>query len=184
MTPTATLKNFLKKKHKVKPFDVFNAKFTSMIREGKSWTEVEDAAEGTLNKKKIKNLRAKVVNKMHPNGHNFDAIVEIKKKADGKDKYLIWKINNRHFNNGQSSYGFKTSREKMEICVQMDKDKSDHPLSQEFCFLDTVHSSCQGFKTLTLWVWHQTLNELVNFATMECESESTKIIQLFWTYLN
>ncbi|CAH3165209.1 unnamed protein product [Porites lobata] len=168
----------------VKPSAVPTAKLTNMIREGRPWSEVEDVAEAMLDKKKVQNIKSKVANSMHPHGHNFDAVAEIKKKTDEKDQYLVWKINNRHFNNGQQSLVFKTSREKAEICVQMDKDQSEHPLSKEFCFLDAVHSRCQGFKTLTLWVWHPTLNELVNLATMECEAESSLVIQTFWNNLN
>lgn len=154
-----------------------------MIREGRTWSEVEDVAEAMLDKNKV-NIKAKVVNSMHPHGHNFDAVVEQKKKTDEKDPYLVWKINNRHFNNGIGSFVFKTSKEKAAICVQMDKDKSEHPLSKEFCFLDAVDSRCQGYKTLTLWVWHPALNELVNLATMESETESSLMVQLFWNKLN
>lgn len=81
-------------------------------------------------------------------------------------------------------YVFKMSNEKAEICVQMDVQNSEHPLSKEYCFLDAVHSRCQGFKTLTLWVWHPTLNELINLATMECEAETSESIQIFWTNVN
>lgn len=82
------------------------------------------------------------------------------------------------------SFVFKMSKEKAEICVQMDRHQSRHPLSKEFCFLDAVHSRCQEYKTLTLWVWHPTLNELVNLAPTECETESRAIIQTFWNNLN
>ena len=178
------IEQFFKTHSMVKPSAVPTAKLTNMIREGRPWSEVEDVAEAMLDKKKVQNIKSKVANSMHPHGHNFDAVAEIKKKTDEKDQYLVWKINNRHFNNGQQSLVFKTSREKAEICVQMDKDQSEHPLSKEFCFLDAVHSRCQGFKTLTLWVWHPTLNELVNLATMECEAESSLVIQTFWNNLN
>lgn len=179
------IEEMFKADQKMKPSAVPTAKLTSMIREGKSWKEIEESAEGMLDKNKIKNIKAKVVNSMHLNGHNFDAVAEIKKKTDEKDRYLIWKINNRHFNcNGQGSYVFKMSNEKTEICVQMDVQNSEHPLSKEYCFLDAVHSRCQGFKTLTLWVWHPTLNELINLATMECEAETSESIQIFWTNVN
>lgn len=56
-----------------------------MIREGKTWSEVEEVAEAMLDKNKVKNIKAKVVNSMHPHGHNFDAVAEIKKKTDEKD---------------------------------------------------------------------------------------------------
>ncbi|KAL9963788.1 hypothetical protein ACROYT_G027330 [Oculina patagonica] len=181
---TSDIEQFFKTHSMVKPSAVPTAKLTTMIREGKTWSEVEDVAEAMLDKNKVKNIKAKVVNSMHPHGHNFDAVAEIKKKTDEKDPYLIWKINNLHFNNGLGSLVFKMSKEKAEMCVQMDKDQSEHPLSKEFCFLDAVHSRCQGFKTLTLWVWHPTLNELVNLATMECEAESSLVIQSFWNNVN
>ena len=178
------IEQFFKTHSMVKPSAVPTAKITSMIREGRNWSEVENVAEAMIDKNKVKNIKAKVVNSMHPHGHNFDAVVEIKKKTDEKDKYLIWKINNRHFNNGHGSFVFKMSKEKAEVCVQMDRNNCEHPLSKEFCFLDAVHSRCQGFKTLTLWVWHPALNELINLATMECETESSVIIQMFWNNLN
>ena len=58
-----------------------------------------------------------MVNSIHAYGHNFDAVVEIKKKADEKDRYLIWKINNHYFNNENGSFVFKMSTEKAEICL-------------------------------------------------------------------
>ena len=181
---TSDIEQFFKTHSMVKPSAVPTAKLTTMIRESKTWSEVEDVAEAMLDKNEVKNIKAKVVNSMHPHGHNFDAVAEIKKKTDEKDPYLIWKMNNRHFNNGLGSLVFKMSKEKAEMCVQMDKDQSQHPLSKEFCFLDAVHSRCQGFKTLTLWVWHPALNELVNLATMECEAESSLVIQSFWNNVN
>ena len=176
------LEEFFKTHSMVKPSTVPTAKLTTMIREGRRCSDVENAAEAMLCTNKVKNTKAKVVNSIHAYGHNFHAVVEVKKKTDDKDRYLIWKINNRHFNNGNGSFVFKMSKEKAEICVQMDRHQSQHPLSKEFCFLDAVHSKCQGYKRLTLWVWHPTLNELANLATMECETSSA-IIQTFWNNL-
>lgn len=65
---------------KVKPSAVPTAQLTTMIREGKTWSEVEEVAEAMLDKNKVKNIKAKVVNSMHPHGHNFNAVAEIKKK--------------------------------------------------------------------------------------------------------
>lgn len=64
----------------VKPSTVSTAKLTTMIREGRTWSDVENAAEAMLDKNKVKNAKAKVVNSVHAYGHNFDAAVEIKKK--------------------------------------------------------------------------------------------------------
>lgn len=182
--PNDDLVELFKANPKVKPSSVANTKITSMIREGKSWSEIEEAATSMLDGIKIKNVKAKVVAEMHPNGQNFDAVSEMKKKTDERDKYFIWKINNGQFNNGQPSFVFKMSKEKAQVCIQMHRDDSDHPLSKEYCFLDAVHSRCHGYKTLTLWVWHPVLNQLVNLATMECENESSGTIQLFWNTLN
>lgn len=177
------IEEMFKANQKLKPSAVPSTTITSMIRDGKSWEDIDVKAESMLDMNKIKNIKAKVVSSINPSGHNFDAVGEIKKRTDEKDKYLIWRMNNRQFN-GQPSFVFKMSKEKAEICVQMDFQKSQHSLSKEFCFLDAVHSRCQGYKTLTLWVWHPTLNELVNLATMECEAETSETIQTFWTRLN
>ena len=64
----------------VKPSAVPTAKLTTMIREGRTWSDVENAAEAMLDKNKVKNTKAKVVKSIHVYGHNFDAFVEIKKK--------------------------------------------------------------------------------------------------------
>lgn len=101
----------------VKLFVVFIVKIIFMIREGWNWFEVENVVEVMIDKNKVKNIKVKVVNSMYFYGYNFDVVVEIKKKIDEKDKYLIWKINNCYFNNGYGSFVFKMSKEKVEVCV-------------------------------------------------------------------
>lgn len=95
-----------------------------------------------IDKNKVKNIKVKVVNSMYFYGYNFDVVVEIKKKIDEKDKYLIWKINNCYFNNGYGSFVFKMSIEKVEVCVQMDRNNCEYFFLKEFCFLDVVYSRC------------------------------------------
>ena len=65
----------------------------------------------------------------------------------------------------------------------MDRSK-DHFLSEEFCYFDGKVKRCKGFTSLTASVYHPLLRKMVPLATMECESEDSTTINLFWTLFN
>ena len=47
-----------------------------------------------------------------------------------------------------------------------------------------MHSRCEGYKTLTLWVYNPIYCSKLHLATMEVEKENADNIELFWTLLN
>ena len=59
----------------------------------------------------------------------------------------------------------------------------DHFLNEEFCFFDGKRKRCRGFVTLTASVYHPLLRKQITLAIMECESENTLNVTLFWTCL-
>ena len=147
-----------------------------------SWDEIENIAYKLSDTKAISDLKKSAKYDIDGHGHSFDALGKLKEKADEKDKYYVYKMNNRSMN-GQASYVFKSSRIKAECALQMDKE-SDGPLAQEFCYFDAMHSRFRGFKTITLWVLHPLIRRMLKIACMEVEKESTKNLVLFWKTLN
>lgn len=65
------------------------------------------------------------------------------------------------------------------------KDRtSDHVLSEEFCFFDGKVKRCKGFVSLTASVYHPLLRKLIPLATMDCETEDSCSVELFWNNFN
>ena len=58
-----------------------------------------------------------------------------------------------------------------------------HPLSEEFCFLDAEHDKDMGMKTINLSVLHPTIKEMVTIASMDSEQENTETLREFWRQL-
>ena len=57
-------------------------------------------------------------------------------------------------------------------------------LQQEYVYFDAMHSRCEGFTIITLWVYNHIYCSILHLATMEVEKENTDNIELFWTLLN
>ena len=49
-------------------------------------------------KKKIQNIKQKVVKEINPVGHSFDALAKIKEATDKYNPYLLWKVGWKHNN--------------------------------------------------------------------------------------
>ena len=48
-------------------------------------------------------------------------------------------------------------------------------LQFEHAYMDAMHNRVNGYKTLTLWVYHHRMQHVLNLAIMECERENTEI---------
>lgn len=92
-------------------------------------------------------------------------------------------MNDKRANPERPSFVFKSSTEKAELAMSMNREKDDL-LSDEFCFFDGKHNRCHGFITLTASVYHPLLCKQIPLAIMEAESENTINIELFWTIFN
>ena len=167
----------------VKPSKLVNEEMMKvMTADNFSWEHLEKMAESFTDLKRIHNVRAAARNLANPLGNNFEALAVFKKKCDEKDRYLIFKVNNRDLN-GEPSYVFKSSKAMVELAISLDKDR-DGPMRFEYAFVDAKHDRCRGFKTVTLWAYNDVMRKLVCLAIMEAEQENTENLIRFWQLLN
>lgn len=85
-------------------------------------------------------------------------------------------------NSDLPSFVFKASETKARMALNMNR-AGDHFLNEEFCFFDGKRKRCRGFVTLTASVYHPLLRKQITLTIMECESENTLNVTLFWTCL-
>ena len=87
----------------------------------------------------------------------FKNIGKLKNGTDEHDPYYIHKVNCCSIN-GEPSFVFKTSRKAAELAIKMDINMQNEgflsAMTEEYAFLDGMHSHTKGFKTLTLWTYH------------------------------
>lgn len=159
------------------PYETLRCSF----KDGKSVEEIYDEAKDLTDLRKIQNVKQKVLQEMNPIGHSFDALGKIKEATDKYDPYLLWKVHDGRLAINKMTALFRTSREKLEVAVQMQRGL---PLSEEVFFLDAEHDRVKGMKTINLSVQHPTLNEMVCIASMECITESSETLSAFWDFLN
>lgn len=177
------IKNEVAKHPGVKPNKLVNSKIVNiMAADDFSWDDVELVAEQFVDMKQVYNAREELKMKINPMGQNFEALALYKQKCDEKDKFFIYRVNNRALN-GKPSFVFKSSQAMANICLEMDRDGSG-VMMDEFAFIDAKHNRCRGFKTLTLWTYHPVLRKLLSLAIMEVEEENTENLTIFWQLLN
>ena len=130
--PDATLKaeQFFKNNSASKPSQFPFECLRRSLHDGKAIEEVYSEAKGLTN---LNNIKQKVVKEINPVGHSFDALAKIKEATDKYDPYLLWKVKDGRLDG--STIVFRTSREKLEIAVQMQLG-SLYSLEEEDCFLD------------------------------------------------
>ena len=139
--------------------------------------------EGTLDKKWISNEKQKMKKDIEPVGHNFEAVVTFEEYCDKKDQYYVYKINDRRGNPDKATFVSKTSEQKANMALNMDRD-GEHYFNEEFCFFDGKHKRCRGFVTLTASVYNSLLRKQVTLAIREGEAENTENVSLFWALFN
>ena len=71
----------------------------------------------------------------------------IKKQADLKDEFYIYRINNGSMNES-SDYVFKSSKVMAELAIQMDVEGPENILQEENAYFDATHTRVHGFKSL------------------------------------
>ena len=117
----------------------------------------------------------------------FKNIGKLKNGTDEHDPYYIHKVN-CHSINGEPSFVFKTSRKAAELAIKMDinmqKEGFLSAMTEEYAFLDGMHSCTKGFKTLTLWTYHPGMWQVLQLCCMDAERENTKNVTLFLNLFN
>ncbi|XP_033124349.1 uncharacterized protein LOC117122751 [Anneissia japonica] len=140
------------------------------------WNDVEDIAKKYSDLKQVHNARERMKKEILPLGENFEALADFKSRCEQKDRFFIYKINNRAFN-GEHTFVFKSSKEMAELALSMDKDKGGL-LANEYAYIDGKHNHCRGYVTLTLWVYHPVIRRIVRLAASDTEKEDTSILSL------
>lgn len=180
ITEAAT--NFFRNNTAAKPCQFPYEHLRQMMKEGKPLKEVSAEAKSMANLKKIQNIKQKVTIEENPAGHSFEALATIREGSDAEDKYYLWSVKDRRV--ADMTAVFRTSRDRLEIARQMQRNVSEHPLSKEYCFLDAEHDKVKGMKTINLSVQHPLLKEMVTIASMDCLTESIETLCEFWKQLN
>jgi len=169
----------------LKPQRYINDKIISTIESASSGDDVYQIAKELVNNSTLDNIKAKARAEIDHAGHNFDAVGKYRESVCQKlnDPFLIYKVNNKALDGTRPSYVFKTSKEQLQIAVDMDRE-GNSPLGMEYCHLDGNHKRCPGYKTITLWVYHPYVRQMCKIAIMEAEAEDTASINIFWETLN
>ncbi len=81
----------------------------------------------------------------------------------------MYKCNDRNLNR-KPSFVFKRSRAQLELLVKMDQENVGVQ-SSSYVFVDAKADRCKGFKTVTLWLYHPLLKQIVKLATFESENK-------------
>ena len=161
----------------IKPSAIQGNIILAAMRDRKPWQEIEKTVKRVTNKKIISNEKIKQRRSMQPQGNGFKAVAEYKKFADEKDCFYIYAVNEN------KQYVFKTSNVKMKIAKDMDCN-GDSYLAIEYCHFDGKVKRTRDFTSLTASVYHPLLQKQVPLAVMECKSEDTMNIEIFWREFN
>ena len=117
--------------------------------------------------KRIADLKKKISNEVKSERHSLSYVAELKTCTDTVDNFYISSINDSNMN-GRPSYMFKTSRKMVRMAINMDQNyPHKNPSQEEPAYFDGMHKRCTGWKTLTLWVYHNASRKLLRLATME-----------------
>ena len=140
--PVEDVQDLLRKDPSLKPTQVQSALLVSTLRSGKSWEEIDKQARQLVDRTWIANQKQAVRRELNPLGENFEGLVTFKHHCGKKDTFYVYKINDSRGNPDSPTYVFKTSRTKLHIANNMNKD-GDHFLSKEFCFFDGKKKTLQ-----------------------------------------
>ena len=109
----------------------------------------------------------------------MESVIEFKKQCDKHDTFYVYKLNLSSMNPDKPDYVFKTSTNKVKMLLHMNQG-SGHFLEDEHCFFDGKSGKLKHYKTLTLSVYHPWLRKQIPLAIMDCPSENTPNVQLFF----
>ena len=171
------------KNPKLTPCEIQSSLIMSSLRKGQDWETVESTAATVMDRKWISNQKQNVKKEIHPSGENVEAVVTFKQYCDKKDKLLVYKVNDSRGNPDMPSFVFKTSHERIEIAMKMNKD-GEHFLRDEYCYFDGKVKRCKDYVTLTASTYHPLLKKQIPLAIMETQKENSETIELFWTLFN
>eukprot|EP00112_Aurelia_sp_Birch-Aquarium-sp1_P024285 Seg7615.1 transcript_id=Seg7615.1/GoldUCD/mRNA.D3Y31 product="hypothetical protein" protein_id=Seg7615.1/GoldUCD/D3Y31 len=162
-----------------------NLRITSSIRDGKDWNELDKVAANLLDNKMIAILKKSASGEVSTDKDDFLCLRDFKQHCDKRDIFYIYKISSRELNPSQPNFVFKTSKTKLQIARNMNIGSGHAFLEGEPCFFDGKAGKLRkNLKTLTLSMFHPLLCKQIPLAVMDCESENTENVVIFWKVLN
>ena len=159
----------------VKPAIQGNVVMT-MMRQRLPWNEIKKSVYKLTDKKAISNEKVKQKKLLQPQGVSFAAVKEYKEYTDTEDKLLVFTVDEN------KQIVFKTSKKKLLVAHEM--CTAGNLLAKEFCCFDGKVKRTSNFTTLTASVYHPVLQKQISLATMECVTEDTSSVELFWREFN
>lgn len=174
------LKETFRKNHTLTPSQAATNKIVEALKEFKDWDEIDNIAESLADSRKVEAVKKSA--RASDLGHSFEALATLKSKCDQRDPFLIYKMNDERHNKDMS-FVFKTSTFQANLGISMDRNGSGL-LRDQYCYVDAKHNRCDGFKTITLWVYHPLIRKVVKLATMESKKEDTDSLVKFWSNWN
>ena len=146
---------------------------------------IVDIAAKLTNKQRITEIKHKMQTQLRSKKHSLSAVGELKAITDTSDKYLIYRIHDSNMTGQGRSYVFKSSKKMGQLAINMDQNQLMRcPLMEEPAYFDGMHKRCEGWKTLTLWLYHPAPCKLQIIATMEVKAEDSPNCAEFWNVLN
>ena len=113
-----------------------------------------------------------------PDWSSINAVVKLKRGQDSVDKYHIYKVNDKKWNDNPT-FVMKSSKLSAEMALCMDIHNKKTPLTECVVFMDGLHSRVKDYITLTLWVENVIICKMQRLASMECASEDTENVTIF-----
>ena len=148
-------------------------------------TGAQEVTKKLADRSRIRQLRAEILQpSQNVEPHSFEAVSIFKQACDKVDSFYIFQINDGRMNPDPDLL-FKTSRIACEIGILMDQENELHNvLMDEDAYFDGAHNRCRDFISLALWVYHTSMRKLLKLACMECRTESSQTIGMFFKIWN
>ena len=148
-------------------------------------TGAQEVAKHFSHTRVVASLKEKVRTSVagpNTNTDSFEALSIVKDTTDTMDEFLLYKFNNKlaSTTGGYPSFVFKMGRTVAELVLKMDQRCHHNPMQKEFLYVDAMHTRSTNFKTLTMWVYHPGIAEMLQVAVMEVENENEENIKLFY----
>ena len=135
---------------------------------------IVDIAAKLTNKQRISEIKSRMQTQLKSEKHSLSAVAELKTITDTSDRFLIYKIYDSNMTGRGHSYVFKSSKKMGQLAINMDQNQLLRcPLMEEPAYFDGMHRRCEGWKTLTMWLYHPSSCKLNRIATMEVKAEDS-----------
>ena len=174
--PTKLVRKSIAVDSSIAPSKIQGSSILSAITKRKPWVEIGKVVEKFTNMEAISNEKLKQKRIRKPYGNKYQASEEYNQYSDKKNKFLVYKVDEN------KQIVFRSSVVKMEIAAKM--SLSTHFLSEKFCHFDGKVNRTRHFTTLTASVYHSLLQKQIAFASMDCISENTENVEVFWRLFN